>query len=90
MMFLCSVFLSLFLGAGRGGRKLSSGNRNRVIVYILYNSSDIANNIPGLSLEMKEFCTTGDCLKNFMRRYFDGVDEADQDTNPREWCCSNC
>ena len=36
-------------GAGRGGRKLSdnSGMRQKVVTYILWNNSDIANNVPG-------------------------------------------
>ena len=33
------------LGAGRGGRKTQTGKRNRVLVYILFNSSDIAGNV---------------------------------------------
>ena len=57
----------LFIGAGRGGRKNLSGKRNRVIVYILYNASDIAGNVPGLSAEVKEFCTTTDCLKESLQ-----------------------
>ena len=55
--------MMFFLEAGRGGRKTLSGKRNRVIVYILYNASDIAGNVPGLSAEVREFCTTKDCLK---------------------------
>ena len=50
-------------GAGRGGRRNLSGKRNKVIVYILYNASDIAGNVPGMSAEVREFCKTGDCLK---------------------------
>ena len=53
-----------FVGAGRGGgRKTLSGKRGRVIVYILYNASDIAGNVPGLSVEVREFCNSQDCLK---------------------------
>ena len=40
-----------------------TGKRNRVIVYVLYNASDIAGNVPGLSVDVKEFCTTTECLK---------------------------
>ena len=52
-----------FVGAGRGGRKTLSGKRGRVIVYILYNASDIAGNVPGLSSDVREFCKTENCLK---------------------------
>lgn len=54
-------------GAGRGGRKTISGKRNRVLVYILYNLSDIAENVPGMSSEVREFCTTCKCLKGSLK-----------------------
>ena len=74
------------IGAGRGGRRSVSGKRNRVLVYILFNSSDIAGNVPGLSVDVREFCLSKDCLKVFMRKYFDG----DSRYIPNDWCCSNC
>ena len=55
-------------------------------MYILFNSSDIAGNVPGLSVDVKEFCVTKDCLKVFMRKYFDG----DSRYVPNDWCCNNC
>ena len=54
-------------GAGRGGRKTMSGKRNRVLVYILFNSSDIAANVPGMTSEVREFCTTCECLKESLQ-----------------------
>ena len=57
------ILMTSLKGAGRGGRKTLSGKRNRVLVYVLYNASDIAGNVPGLSSEVREFCTTKDCLK---------------------------
>ena len=60
--------------------------RNKVIVYILYNSSDVAGNVPGLSSEVREFCTTKDCLKLFMKKYFDNDDSC----LSTDWCCNNC
>ena len=76
----------LLQGAGRGGRKSLSGKRNKVVVYILYNSSDVANNVPGLSSEVREFCRTKECLKRFMRLFFD----KDETAHTTEWCCNNC
>ena len=81
-----TVKLKKMTGAGRGGRKTLSGKRNRVLVYILYNSSDIAANVPGLSIEVREFCKRKECLKTFMRWYFDG----DSTNLIDEWCCNNC
>ena len=34
-------------GAGRGGRKNESCKRKQVLVYILFNKSDIGDNVPG-------------------------------------------
>ena len=63
-----------------------TGKRNRVIVYVLYNASDIAANVPGLSVEVREFCKTKECLKQFMRKIFD----KDESEFVNDWCCSNC
>ena len=73
-------------GAGRGGRKNPSGKRNRVVVYILYNASDIATNVPGLSMEVREFCKSKECLKKLLRLYFDG----ENSNSCEDWCCNNC
>ena len=62
------------------------GKRNRVLVYILYNASDIAANVPGLSMEVREFCKNKDCLKKFMRKIFDN----DDSDILNDWCCCNC
>ena len=75
-------------GGGRGGRKQMSGKRSKVVVYILYNSADIAGNVPGLSTEVREFCRTGYCLKNFLRRYFDNQELELELQN--DWCCNIC
>ena len=56
-----------FIGAGRGGRKSISGKRNRVLVYILYNASDIAENVPGMTSDVREFCKTCQCLKGSLQ-----------------------
>ena len=73
-------------GAGRGGRRNPTGKRNRVLVYILYNASDIAENVPGMSVEIREFCKNKDCLKVFLRKYFDN-NETYIET---DWCCNSC
>ena len=80
--------MSIFFlaGAGRGGRRNPSGKRNRVIVYILYNASDIAENVPGLSVEVKEFCRSKNCLKVFLRKYFDN----NENYFENDWCCNHC
>ena len=83
-----SMLHYILQGAGRGGRRSTKfpGKRRKVIVYILYNSSDIAANVPGLSVEVREFCKTQECLKKFLKKYFDKNDIVEEN----DWCCSNC
>ena len=83
-----SMLHYILQGAGRGGRRSTQfpGKRRKVIVYILYNSSDIAANVPGLSVEVREFCKTQECLKKFLKKYFDKNDKVEEN----DWCCSNC
>ena len=73
-------------GAGRAGRRSSVGRR-KVIVYVLVNASDIASNVPGMDESVRGFCTTVDCLNEYLEKYFDG-----QVTSPKRqsWCCGNC
>ena len=63
-----------------------SGKRNRVVAYILYNASDISTNVPGLSMEVREFCKSKECLNKLMRMYFNG----DNTDVSEDWCCNNC
>ena len=77
-------------GAGRAGRKKSSGTRQRVLVYILYNSQDLGGNVPGLEDSVRAFCTSDGCLKVPLRIHFDGKDGKGNDSTSAEWCCGNC
>ena len=77
----------LVQAAGRGGRKLGNGQRRRVVFYLLFNRSDISDNVPGLSKAVKEFCETDDCLKMYLKRFFGHSNISDTDSS---WCCSNC
>ena len=46
----------LVQAAGRGGRNMGNGLRRKVLFYCLFNNNDIADNVPGISSEIKEFC----------------------------------
>ena len=74
-------------GAGRAGRKKPTGMRKRVLVYVLFNSQDLGNNVPGLEDSVRTFCTSQACLKVQLKEHFDGV--CDTSGTPT-WCCSNC
>jgi hypothetical protein len=68
---------------GRAGR---AGQRAEAILY--YNKSDIASNVPGITKEIIEFCTTDECLRLTMLKHF-GYDHRTDDLMPCQ-CCSNC
>ena len=74
--------------AGRGGRNMGNGLRRSVLFYLLWNRNDIGNNVPGLSTEMRDFCETKNCLKQFLKNYFGSTTPA-VSSDP-SWCCSNC
>ena len=74
-------------GAGRAGRKQTTGTRKRVLVYILFNSQDLGGNVPGLLDSVRGFCTTQECLKMLLGEHFDGKPYV---SNSSEWCCGNC
>ena len=78
----------LVQAAGRGGRNLGNGQRRQVLFYLLFNRSDIATNVPGLSDEVREFCETKKCLKAFLKDYF-GFSSGSM-LSKEDWCCSNC
>ena len=61
--------------------------RRKVLFYLLYNKSDISRNVPGLSQDMREFCKTESCLKEFLNKVFGFVEKS---KSKSDWCCSNC
>ena len=77
-------------GAGRAGRRKPNGTRDRVIVYILYNSQDLGQNVPGLEDSVRAFCTSQECLKIPLRIHFDGKAGAGVGSDMSDWCCGNC
>ena len=78
---------SIIQAAGRGGRNLGTEWRENVLFYLLYNNSDISENVPGMSQAMRDFCLTSKCLKIFLMEYFGS--SIHTQSNPG-WCCSNC
>ena len=74
-------------GAGRAGRKKTTGTRQRVMVYLLFNSQDLGGNVPGLDDSVRSFCSTPGCLKALLRKHFDGESS---ESRTKDWCCGNC
>ena len=85
-----SMCHDLIQAAGRGGRKLETGLRRRVVFYLLCNRSDISEAVPGMSREVREFCLTDDCLKMYLRKIFGSSGSSKNSGSDTNWCCSNC
>ena len=77
----------LLQGAGRAGRRKANGVRQKVLVYVLFNSQDLGGNVPGLEDSVRTFCTSKSCLKAQLREHFDGESDV---SGSHDWCCSNC
>ena len=75
---------SMVQACGRGGRKQLDMFRRRVVFFLLFNNSDIGNNID-VSEEVRSYCRTTGCLKEALMEYFGTEGETGND-----WCCSNC
>ena len=75
---------SIIQACGRGGRSMGSNMRQRVVFYLLWNNSDIGENVD-LSPAVRSFCLTNSCLKKVLMEYFGSDGKYGGD-----WCCSNC
>ena len=58
--------------------------RKKVIFFLLFNNSDIAENVE-ISPAVRNFCKTERCLKQFMMDYFGA-----EGSTGGNWCSSSC
>ena len=79
-----SMLHSMVQACGRGGRKQLDNFRRRVVFFLLFNNSDIGNNID-VSEEVRSYCRTTGCLKEALMEYF-----GTEGQTGNSWCCSNC
>ena len=77
---------SIIQAGGRGGRILRDGNRRRVIVYLLYNASDIRSNSTRVTEPVRRLYSSSTCIKSQLHAYF-STDGEEYDENP-SWCCN--
>ena len=79
-----STIHSIVQACGRGGRNLGDGKRQKVVFYLLYNKSDLGENM-AVSPSVRNFCLTDSCLKKSMMDFF-----GTEGSYGGDWCCSNC
>ena len=79
-----STIHSIVQACGRGGRLIGDQRRQKVVFFLLFNRSDIAENVD-ITPDVRNLCLTKQCLKRTMMNYFG----ADGSTGGK-WCCSNC
>lgn len=75
---------SIVQACGRGGRNMGENKRQKVTFFLLFNRSDIAENVD-VSPSVRHLCLTDSCLKKTMMDFF-GTEGSFGD----DWCCSNC
>ena len=68
------------------GRAERNGKPAKALMF--YNGSDILANKPGMTNEMREFCTTvSTCLRDYLLKY---LGSSKSQNNILNSCCSNC
>jgi superfamily II DNA or RNA helicase len=80
----------LIQAAGRGGRKQTNSKRRRVIVYLLYNRTDLRSNCKTLSESVRNLYNTKACIKDSMNQYFNVGGPSVNFVKHVDWCCSTC
>ena len=79
---------SLVQACGRSGRIDNDGKIRRAACVVLYEGHDIGTNVPGMTTEVRDWCKTSLCLKDFLDNAFgSGVRAGKTD---KSWCCSSC
>ena len=79
--------ISSFIQAGgRGGRLQRDDTRRRVVVYLLYNATDIRANNSHITEPVRKLFMDSACLKQVFHDYFSP--EAEHLETDDDWCCS--
>ena len=90
IVILCRPMALLHLllqAAGRGGRIMQDGRRRLLVCYQLWNAEDVVVGRNGLQQEVRDFCETFECIRDFLANYFDNSEYVPRDSS---WCCGNC
>ena len=75
---------SILQAGGRGGRTMADGGRRKVIVYLLYNRTDVRANAGHISVDVRNFYNSNLCTKEMLHNYFSDGDAMSRASN---WCC---
>ena len=77
---------SIIQAGGRGGKLQRDETRRRVVVYLLYNSTDVRPNAKHLSGEVRQLYLRDTCVKSILHKKFSS--EAERLNSDNSWCCS--
>ena len=72
---------------GRGGRMQLNGRVLKVVCICLWNMNDVADNVPGMTPEVRDFCINeqNECLRKKLSSVYPG-----NFTVLPDWCCGPC
>ena len=76
---------SIIQAGGRGGRIQKDETRRRVVVYLLFNATDIRKNAPNMSDAVRMLYESNGCLKSILNKHFT-KNNANPDSD-KKWCC---
>ena len=70
---------------------MASGDRVRTVLYILFNSQDLGNNIGGMSDAVRKLCMSDTtCLREILKESFEGEYTSLAGPGLVGACCSVC
>ena len=75
---------SIIQAGGRGGRMQRDNSRRRVVVYLLFNATDIRINCKNLSEEVRKIYRDPTCIKKLLHDHYSSNSEPYE---ADDWCC---
>ena len=75
---------SIIQAGGRGGRMQRDNTRRRVVVYLLYNATDIRSNSKNITEQVRNIYRDPTCVKKLL---FDHYASKNETFECGHWCC---
>ena len=82
-----SQISSIIQAGGRGGRIMRDGGRRKVVVYLLYNNTDLRANAGHISVDVRNLYKAQSCTKQLLYDFYSVRGEVM--TKDSNWCCEH-
>ena len=77
---------SILQAGGRGGRLMKDGTRRKVVVFLLFNATDIRPKAKHIAQEVRDLYRSNLCIKRNLHSYFSASSD-DIVISDDSWCC---